>query len=149
MRRTAKLVFLCGMVAVTTAVAIVAWAATKHGKISSVRSEHRRLCIHGRVGEKQHGGKYSRDAEGYLGCTFYHGGETFDQGDIPVYGTFDEFFDYSGFNGGRYSIALWGRRVDREECAHRRGGRCCSYCRENGYHLEQRLASRSGNVPER
>ena len=148
MRRSARLVFLCGMVAATTAVAVVAWAGAKHGKISSVSARNRRILVHGRVGEKQTGEEHFRDAEGYLGCTFYHGGQTFDQGDIPVFGTFNEFFDYSGFSGGRYTVALWGKRVDREECARRRGGRCCSYCRENGYHLEQRLATRSGNLPD-
>ena len=97
------------------------------GTISSADAAQGRLNVTGDV--------YPRGATAYLGCTLYYANGTHDLQVISVSDTFTEFFRLPRIWGGRYTVALWRTKV--VNCG-------CSYCRANGYHLEDRLTEKAG-----
>ena len=109
----------------------VAFAEANAAKIDASYNNGR-LEVSGQVAEKG-----VSEATGYLGCTIWHKDKTHDMAAITVTGNFSEFFSCDEYKGGTFIVKVWAKKV--ENCG-------CSYCKENGYHLENCLASKSGEL---
>ncbi len=82
----------------------------------------------------------------WLGCSFRDGkGKWFHlNAKKTYYGEPQYSFYWKAPGGGDYAgtVALWKKKVTKEECARRNRGEACSYCKKMGYHLEGELARR-------
>lgn len=104
----------------------------KAGKISAAVKDGR-LLINGDIVSPQPKRNLPSPRTGFLGCTLFVDGKTIDLDAIRVRGHFAEFFDLSFFGSGRYTVALWSRKVIG-------GGFGRSFDAANGYHLEGEIA---------
>ena len=113
------------------------------GRITGVKNGYFEIVVEG----------YTEDGPLWLGCTFYPGTENErDLEPVRVRGKFEVSFDVpteSRYGGivdrarslveADYAVALWGWKVDKSECRNGSGGRPCTYCRKNGFHMEGRV----------
>ena len=125
-----KYLFIGAVLAVLASAAAIATvispSAARSGDITSAQANDGRLEVVGWIRE-----------QGWLGLTVRHGGRTHDFRNVcNVSRNFNEFWNLTSFKGrGEWQVSLWERRVDK--CG-------CSYCDANGFHLEGRIATRSG-----
>ena len=121
-------------VVLTLATLVYAASGRKRGLIRNHNCKDGRLVVDGAMFKETDDGK-REGCRGYLGCTMYIDGKTFDFEAIDVERNFNEFFGCEGAHHGSYIVSLWGKKVV---------GCGCSYCKKHGYHLENRLAKAEG-----
>lgn len=105
------------------------------GKSGSVVVEVRegRILVRGAVTTDEAPAKRTLTS-GYIGCTLYVGGKTIDLKPVAVHGKYTEFFSIDEYRKGKFTVALWAKKVSGSG----------SYDRKFGFHLEGRIASVDG-----
>jgi len=128
------------IVVITSCIVVAGTTRGKTGLIDDATFNGGRIEVFGVVVEEGTGRDGPAET-GYLGFTVRGPDATVDYDAIEVSGNFNEFFGVEGTPADtNYTVTLWAVRV--VDCG-------CSYCEKNGYHLEGRLDSETGTIPER